>query len=65
MKDETIEVTNCGNCPFCIFDNVFGWECVHPQGNSDECTNISILPYFCPLKQQSITIKLKDEQAGK
>ncbi len=74
MKDEIIEVTNCGNCPllneqYDDFWIYFSYKCNHPKIDSSinkiHEGKVDIVPDFCPLKQQSITIKLKDEQAGK
>lgn len=62
---KTIEIESCGECPFCNNDNEYGL---------DGCNlNIDIFPLRweempidkvhenCPLKTESVTLKLKEE----
>lgn len=53
-----ITVTGCGDCPFAN-DEVGIYFCMHPQLETPPYTNIFDT---CPLKTDSITIKLKQDE---
>lgn len=59
-----IEVTGCHDCPFaeCDYDGTLEYWCGHFRGkealNVNDCFESEILHPSCPLKQDSITVKL-------
>lgn len=61
-KNKTIEVTNCHECPFANDDNEFGKDICNLDDtiykmNEDLPSNS--VHENCPLKKQSVTVKLK------
>ncbi len=58
----TQEVTGCKDCPFFIRDD-FNY-CTHPSLDEPyiKLTEVDSSPYNCPLKTESITIKLKENE---
>lgn len=64
---KTIEVNSCNDCPFLALhmDGWGGCYCNHPEteGYDNFGDDRNIPPTWCPLKTQTITIKLKDNEA--
>jgi hypothetical protein len=64
-------VSCCKNCPFSIVfvqgTDIATSRCFHPYQREELgiVYDPSTLPYWCPLTDESITIKLKDEHNSK
>lgn len=60
VNDKTIEVTGCIDCPFCnFFDTIPGYYCNAEDRDLDGDDHIT--PDWCPLKKNSVTIKIKEQ----
>lgn len=63
---KTIEVTGCEDCPYFEPDVLPVCDCMHPSFEYGHTWNADIdewpIPSFCPLKKESITIKIKDDE---
>ena len=57
LEPKVLEVRGCIVCPF-RYDE-FGYGCNHPDGTRDLYDDETELFEHCPLKTESITIKLK------
>ena len=62
-----IKVTGCHDCPFAQMDDESGIDywCMHfdiiGARNVNTCVDTETLHRLCPLKQQSITVKLETD----
>lgn len=59
VKDMTIQVTGCHDCPFYKFEYECGLTYINVAEIGNNYNNAP--PENCPLKQQPITIKLKED----
>lgn len=64
---QTIEVTNCAECPFKVWyqlDKGQAFICSDTMNNIVDDVLNKTLNEECPLKQQSITVKLKEDESS-
>lgn len=63
---KTIEVKSCGECPFVNDDNEFGKTICNLDRNIYNLGYLQLpmsqVHENCPLKTESVTVKLKDDQ---
>jgi len=60
VEPKVLEVIGCGNCPF-RYDE-YGYGCNHIDGTRNLYDNTDEVFASCPLKKESITIKLKSNE---
>lgn len=60
----TIEVNGCHDCPFMKISGKLYWCDIVSRAVYDHAINCIINP-SCPLKQETITIKLKEDEQAK
>lgn len=63
LEPKVLEVSGCMGCPF-LHDNTKGYGCNHPDGTGNLYDNTAELFEHCPLKKESITIKLKQDNGA-